>query len=368
MRKIRYYILMLAIVMLPVSVHASGNEITEVASEIALEECLRDGSICKLTDDIAIRYTMGSHGDTVLDLNGHTISPTADMKINGGFIVVESGSKLTINDTTGKGLITTGASNENVWAAVQLLKEEDTGENAELIINGGTIEGYKYGIVGNDKRHNTKIIINDGIVKGLNQDDSTGIYQPQIGEIVVNGGVIKGGTGIEIRSGSLTVNDGTIEGIAPTFTKTINENDITTAGVGVTIAQYVTKNPIQVSIHGGDISGQYAFYEWNPHNNNQADLDKIKISITDGDFKSTLDGGVSVYSQNFTKFISGGKFNTSVTEYLSEGATLTANVTLDNVNISKEETKNNNTWIFIIIGGIAIIGASGVVLYKRKSM
>lgn len=359
---------MLAIVILPMSVYASGNEITEVASELALEECLRDGSICKLTDDIAIRYTMGSYGKTILDLNGHTISPSANIKVNGGFIVVESGSTLTINDTTGNGLITTGASNENVWAAVQLLEEESTGENAELIINGGTIEGYKYGIVGNDKRNNTKITINDGIVKGLNQDDSVGIYQPQIGEIVVNGGVIKGGTGIEIRSGSLTVNDGTIQGVAPTFTKTANQNGPTTAGVGITIAQYVTKNPIQVSIHGGDISGEYALYEWNPHNNSQSDLDKITLDITNGNFKSTLDGGFAIYSQNFTKFISGGKFNTSVTEYLSEGATLTANITLDNVNIIQKEAKNNNTWIFLIIGGVVIIGITGIVLYKRKSM
>ncbi len=366
MKKIGYYILLLSILILPISIYASGNGITEVASEVALENCLRDGAVCKLTDDIAIRYTMGSSGETIIDLNGHTISPSADMKVNGGFIVVQSGSKLTINDTTGKGLITTGANNENVWAAVQLLKEESTGKNAELVVNGGTIEGYYYGIVGNGKRHNTKVTINGGVIKGLNQDDSVGIYQPQIGELIINDGIIKGGTGIEIRSGSLTINGGTIEGIAP-FTKTANQNGSTTNGVGVAVAQHITKNPIQVSIHGGDISGQYAFYEWNPHNNSQADLEKITISITGGNFKSTLDDGVAVYSQDFTKFISGGKFNTSVTEYLVDNADLAAKITLDNVNIKEEETKNNN-WIFIIIGGIAIIGISGFVLYKRKSV
>ncbi len=366
MKKTGYYILLLLVLILPISVYASGNEINEVASELALENCLRDKAICKLTDDIAIRYTMGSHGDTILDLNGHTISPTADMKINGGFIVVESGSKLTINDTSGNGLITTGANNQNVWAAIQLLKEESTGENAELTINGGTIEGYKYGIVGNDKRHNTKIIVNDGIIKGLNQNDSAGIYQPQIGEITVNGGTIKGGTGIEIRSGSLTVNNGTIEGIA-SFAKNANENDMTTAGVGITVAQYVTKNPIKVSINGGDISGQYAFYEWNPHNNSQTDLDKIAIHITDGNFKTTLSGGVSIYSEDFKKFISGGNFNTPVTEYLVENTDSVAKITLDNLTITKE-TSNSNTWIWILIGGIAVVGASGVVLYKRKNV
>ncbi len=366
MKKTGYYILLLLVLILPISVYASGNEITEVASEVALEKCLRDGSICKLTDDIAIRYTMGSRGKTILDLNGHTISPSVNMKVNGGFIVVESGSTLTINDTSGKGLITTGANNQNVWAAIQLLKEESTGENAELIVNGGTIEGYYYGIVGNGKRHNTKITINDGIIKGLNQDDSVGIYQPQIGELTINGGTIKGGSGIEIRSGSLTVNNGTIEGIAP-FTKTANQNGSTTNGAGIAVAQHVTKNPIKVSINGGDISGQYAFYEWNPHNNSKTDLDKITISITGGDFKTTLSGGVAVYSEDFKKFISGGNFNTPVTEYLVENTDSVAKITLDNLTITKE-TSNSNTWIWILIGGIAVVGASGVVLYKRKNV
>ena len=365
MKKIKYC-LFLTLLLFPISICASGNEITQVASEIELEECLKNKAICKLTDDIAIRYTMGSLGDTILDLNGHTISPTDDMIVNGGFIVVESGSKLTINDSTGNGLITTGASNENVWAAIQLLKEETSEENAELIINGGTIEGYKYGIVGNDKRHHTKITINDGIIKGLNQTDSVGIYQPQLGDITLNGGVIKGSTGIEIRAGNLTVNDGIIEGTASSFTKTANENDATTTGVGIAIAQYVTKNPIQVSIHGGDISGKYALYEWNPHNNSQTDLDKITLQITGGNFKSTLDDGFAIYSQNFTKFITGGKFNTSVTEYLADEATLTTSVILDNVNISQKE--NNNTWIFIIIVGIIIVGITGILLYKRKNV
>lgn len=366
MKRINYYILLLITIIIPISVGASGNEITNVASEVELEYCLRDGAICKLTDDIAIRYTMGSRGKTILDLNGHTISPSANMKVNGGFIVVESGSTLTINDTTGKGLITTGANNQNVWAAIQLLKEESNGENAELIINGGTIEGYYYGIVGNGKRHNTKITINDGIIKGLNQNDSAGIYQPQIGELIINGGTIKGGSGIEIRSGSLTVNNGTIEGIAP-FAKTANQNGTTTNGAGIAVAQHITKNPIKVSINGGNISGQYAFYEWNPHNNSRTDLDKITIHITGGDFKTTLSGGVAVYSEDFTKFISGGKFNTPVTEYLLDNTNSVANITLDNLTITKEAAKNN-IWIWILIGGIAIIGTSGIVLYKRKNV
>ena len=362
MNKLKYFLLIILI--LPLKIWASGNDITEVASQYALETCLKKGAVCKLTDDIVMNYTMGVQGETILDLNGHTIAPSAELKVSGGLIVVEKRSRLTINDSTGKGLITTGASNQNVWAAIQLLKETTT-ENGttELIVNGGTIEGYYYGIVGNGNKNNTKITINQGNIKGINTTDSVGIYQPQIGDIIINGGTIKGGTGIEIRSGNLTVHNGTIEGIAPNFTKTTNSNGSTTNGVGITIAQHTTKNPINVVIQDGKISGQYAFYEWNPHNNSQVDLDKIHINIRGGDFKSNANDKNAIYSQNFKKFITGGKFNTPVTEYLDDNAQVTSKI------IENEETnhKNNKIWIFLTISGILIIGSLSIILTRCAS-
>ncbi len=366
MKKTVYFILFLTSLILPLSISASGNGITQVASEIELENCLHNEAICKLTNNIAIQYSMGITKDTVLDLNGHTISPTAEMKVNGGFIVVEKGSQLTVNDSTGKGIITTGKDNKNVWAAIQLLKEQSSGNDvAELIVNGGIIEGYYYGIVGNEKKNNTKVTINGGAIKGLNPTDSVGIYQPQIGEIIINGGIIKGGSGIEIRSGNLIVNDGTIEGIAPTFTKSENQNSYTTNGVGIAIAQHTTKKPINISIRGGNISGQYALYEWNPHNNSQDDLNKIKIEITNGDFKSTSNGGLAIYSQNFKKFITGGKFNSAVTEYLADDAKVASKTMQE---IDTEEDSNSKAWIIFTIGGTIAVGISGVILWKRKFM
>ncbi len=295
-------------------VSASDNGVFKVADESSFEECIQNASICQLSNSLDIKNKKEILHDTTIDLNGYSISADSSLQLKSGFFVVKRGAKLTIEDSKGTGKISTGP-NGNVWAAIQLIDENSGTELAELVVNGGTIEGYYYGIVGNGKFHNTKVTINDGTIKGLNQEDSVGIYQPQNGEMIINGGTISGGTGIEIRSGNLTVNNGNIFAVASKFIKMVNANGTTTNGVGISIAQHTTKNPIKVAIHNGNIQGQYAFYEWNPHNNSQTDLDKIDMHIYGGNFTGLAQGVHAVYSQDFTKFISGGKFNTDVKEY-----------------------------------------------------
>lgn len=361
-----FWILLVAC--LPTIVKASDNGMVEVSSEYELETCLRDAAVCKLVSDVSIRYSMGVKGNTILNLNGHSITPADSLKINGGFIVVERGGKLTIKDSTGGGKISTGdASDSSVWGGVQLGKDDQGTDLMELVVDGGTIEGYYYGVVGNGAVHNTKITINGGSIKGLNVADSVGLYHPQKGDLVINGGEISGGTGIEVRSGNVTINNGNILGIAPTFTKTANGSGSTTNGVGLAIAQHTSKNPISVTVNGGNLSGKYAFYEWNPHNNNRTDLDKIKINIKGGDFKSTLEDGYAVYSQDFTKFISGGKFNTSVSEYLTDDASLAAKEVKEEDKVKNNTKKKSRFGIVIGIPAAIVAGVLGLYIYKKKA-
>lgn len=370
MKSFKYYLIMGLACLLPIGVQASANDVTEVASELALENCLRDESFCKLTADVAIRYSMGVHGDTILDLNGHTISPADSLQLKGGFIVVERGAKLTVEDNKGTGKISSGdETDSDVWAGIQVGKDVAGNEVAELVVNGGTIEGYYYGVVGNGNTHNSKITINNGVIRGMNKSDSVGLYHPQIGELIINGGTIKGGTGVEVRSGTVTVNNGTIVGEAPSFSKVVNGGGSTTNGVGFTVAQHTTKNVVKVTINGGDISGQYAFYEWNPHDNSESDLDKVSIRINGGNFRSTMEDGFAVYSQDFTNFIAGGKFNTSVSEYLTEDAKLASKVIDEMEDVSEEAPKKKSkAWIVILALALAAGGASVVIVYKKKVM
>lgn len=343
-------------------VNASSDDFTLVADEASFDECIQNEGACRLSNDLEVSARKEIMGSVIIDLNGHVIEPDENLHASTGLIIVNRGAKLIVNDSVGTGKITTGTSG-NVWGGIQLNKNNTSNELAELIVNAGSIEGYYYGVVGNGTLHNTKITINNGTIKGLNTEDSVGIYHPQEGELIVNGGDISGGTGIEIRSGSLTVNNGSITGVASTFLKAVNGNGSTTNGVGITVAQHTTKKPINVSIHNGNIKGQYAFYEWNPHRNNPTALNQISINIYGGNFEGTADGASTIYSEDFTGFVSGGSFNKNVDRYLKEGATVFK------PEEPQKESKSSSKWpLIIIIIAIPITGIIGLILWKKGKL
>ncbi len=366
MKNLKLLIILSIFCLFPIIVNASDNGIFEAASESELKKCLETEAFCKLKSDINVKNELTIDKEVLIDLNGKTLKPADTLELHRGFILINRGGKLIVKDSLGTGKISTGSKeNSKVWAAIQLAHDNNTDKLAELVVNGVTIEGYYYGIVGNGNYDNTKITINGGTIIGLNEEDSVGIYHPQEGELDILGGTIKGGTGIEIRSGNLNVSNGTIEGVSPRFIKVVNANGSTTNGVGIAVAQHTTKKDIKVNISGGNISGQYAFYEWNPHGNNKADIDKVVIKITGGEFTGTAEGVPTVYSEDFTKFISGGKFNKSVSKYLTDDAQVTSKEIEEIKTDENEKTnKTSRTWI-IIIAFIVIGGLVGYILIKK---
>lgn len=340
-------------------VKASGSEeFFKVASEQDLSECISNQSMCELTADINLSMRKEISKPVIIDLNGHTLSPQKDLEVHAGLIRVGHGAKLTIIDTKGTGKISTG-DNKEVWAAIDLADKTESDKVAELVVNSGTIEGFYYGITGNGDAHNTKITINGGTIRALNADDSVGIYHPEKGTLEINNGTIVGGSGIEIRSGNLTVNGGNITGNAKEFLKMSNSNGTTTQGVGIAVAQHVTKNDLNVKINNGNISGIYGLYEWNPQNSDA--IDKVKMQIVNGDFKATSADGAAVYSADFTNFISGGKFNTDVKKYLTENA----ETTMKTVNITDAKTEEKQSPIIYILACLLVLaGAAGFGYYE----
>lgn len=361
-----FIIFLICILSSCVVVQASDDGFIQINSEAELEACLTKETGCRLANDLTLTSSKGVTGNVFLDLNGHSLTASSNLKLHSGLIYVNRGSKLTVEDKTGAGKITTGKNSE-AWGGIQLIKQGDNASDAlaELIVNGGTIEGYYYGIVGNGNQNNTKLTINAGTIRGLNDDDSVGIYQPQKGDTIINNGNISGGTGIEIRAGNLTINNGTIKATSPKFTRVANTNGTTTNGVGLTIAQHTTKQAINVTVNNGNISGQYALYEWNPNKNSKNDLNKINIQVKGGVFNSTIEDGYAVYSEDFKKFISGGKFNTEVNEYLTDDAKLSNKVTYDNkVKLNINKSSNNLTFIFIL--AFLVLSILGLIIYYKK--
>lgn len=327
MKKINLF----AIALISMFAFSLGVKAEEVSTAEELKNCLaKDGSTCVLAKDIAVEPELigkTSKGVEVygaitlkdvkvtLDLNGKVLSVVKNdkMQIQKGVIGLDEKADLTINDTTGKGMITPGES--TTWAAVTVYK------GSKLTVNGGTLHGYSYAISGNGSKGygNTTITINGGTLKGEGDKTGTlGIYHPQTGTLTINDGTITADLGIEIRSGELNVNGGTITGIyKPTEVKP-NGNGPTTNGAGIAVAQHTTKNAITVNIKAGTIKGFTAFYESNPQKNSKDDIAKIKLNITGGTFTAINDGTNAVYSEDFIGFITGGTFNSDVTKYIAD--------------------------------------------------
>lgn len=302
---------------------SSVKNIQVVDAEIAdLTLVAKNGGTYILNSDITLVSPLVVEGKMTLYLNGHSIKPNADgltqvLNTKDALILVRRGAELIINDTAGGSIDCSGVA--SVPGAVKLTDSNDQGsETAKLTVNGGLIKGYNNAICGNGLRHGTEINITGGIIT-VADEGGAAIYHPQDGKLTVSGGEISGVTGIEIRSGELTVNNGTIKSTGAQFTEAPNGNGTTITGVAVAVSQHTTQKDLKVTIAGGTLEGPYALYEKDlqgePVNN-------ISLSVTAGTFK----GGV--FSEDCKAFITGGTFSDpTMLTYLAENANV--NVMLD---------------------------------------
>ncbi len=124
-------------------------------------------------------------------------------------------------------------------------------------------------------------------------------------------------TGIEMRAGTLNVYEGAeITGGKGEPDSHANDNGTTTNNAAIAVAQHNTGEAININIKGGTFTGGAAFYESNPQGNE--DISKVTIQIEGGTFTATGLNADSVYSENKTGFISGGKFSSDVKEYITD--------------------------------------------------
>lgn len=264
----------------------------------------------KLLNDVVIAapVIVPAGANITLNLNGHSIAPTQDLNYSGGMITVVHGASLTIN---GEGTI--GGYAPNLMAPLQLTSKDhkDDTKPANLTINSGHYVGNNYCICGNGNpgRGNSHIVINGGIFDAFNHTGSI-IYNPQENSsVVINGGKLIGAaTGIEMRSGDLTVNGGYIESLNAPASVHANGNGSTAVGSAVAICQHTTKNPINAVINGGVMRGYHAFYQANPQKNDAAAIEKVQITINNGSFVAN-NSTMPIYSENKTGFIKGGSFS-----------------------------------------------------------
>ena len=278
-----------------------GGESYETLAQAIAEAT--DGQTIQLLQDIDVDAQIEIAGvDITIDLNGRKIKYTGTSTLPSGVILVHNGASLTINDSSDPdaGSIVSG---DKAYAAVALTKlGDDASTPATLVVNGGALTGYYYGITGNGSRNNTVITINGGTITGT---VGIAIYHPQVGTLTVNNGTLTGvDAAIEMRAGTLVINDGTFTATATEFSCNPNGSGSTTTGAAIAIAQHTTKKEISVTINGGTFNGVKALNESNPQVNDPAP--QVTMAVTAG----TFTGEVTTVDVN--NFISGGTFDHEV--------------------------------------------------------
>lgn len=285
---------------------------TKYESLAAAVEKANNGAIIKLLKD-AEEYIAIPAGKTItIDLNGKTLNyldVNGDLTIKNGTVKLPatSGATIWVNKTA-KLTVESDAKIVAPSDGFAIAYYEDC-TAAEVILRGTLTGGNGVTMNGN---------IGAGTSNKLTVDGATievtghGIYQAGCADtnFTINNSVITGGcTGIEVRAGKLTVTNSTITGNGKIAVNS-NKSGTTTDGAGIAIAQHTTKQPIDVTIAGGTVTGEYAIYESNPQKNSPADIAKVKVAVTGGTFNG------KIYSEDVASFITGGTFNTNPKDYV----------------------------------------------------
>ncbi len=315
---------------------AEINGVTYPSVADALEAAT-DGDTITLLCDWAENVTIDAQNVT-LDLGGYTLAASS-----GYTLTVSGGSDVTVtNGTVGDG---TGTYAVQIWASgddddpttfvlddsatvtagtYALCIYGDTGSSShegagfDVTINGSVIATNEAsaGIWIQGNMQNTEADVCNLTINGTVEagSDGVGIACNGVGNVTVNEDAeISGGTGIEMRAGTLEVNGGTITGTGAEYDEWASSNGNTTCGAGIAISEHVTDMGVTVTINDGNISGCYAVKGTDVQG---TELDDVTVSITGGTFASTNteDYAALDFADGMTVVISGGMYNTEITE------------------------------------------------------
>lgn len=198
-------------------------------------------------------------------------------------------------------------------------KDADTENMTALHAEDSIIESVataSAGVMTNGSTYNTVIELVNTDVSG-----TLAIYQPGKNSILtIDGGTMRGNTGIEIRNGTLTVKGGA-EIVATgeyKVSETPSSGGSTVSGAALAVTKYENDGTLTVNIEGGTFRAEsengVAFCERNPEaaDGTHSPGNVPSVSITGGIFE----GGVSAV--NVQKFIEGGTFSEALpAEYLA---------------------------------------------------
>lgn len=325
-------LLMAFVMAVPMSVSAAEN----VTDFEGLKSAVNSGGEIDLSNNIKVTETLNIENDTVINLNGFTLSSDegvawlantkAVVTIKNGKIeasdcgVKASTGTLNLNSVSitavGRAVAVYDSSTVNVDeetkltttgndATVVVWGDKETNQSPILNVYGeinNTCDEGNFAIAGNGTdMSGTTININEGAK--VVSENAPAIYHPQPGDITIDG-MVEGITGIEIRAGNLTVkSNAVITATAENYDTQANGSGSTTEGAAISVVQHTTRLPINVSVYGGEITGEVALAA---NNLQTGDVKDVTVEVYAGAFEGQVEnintgGSMVIYGGAFTE-------------------------------------------------------------------
>lgn len=298
------------------------------AEEIENEEVIKPileiagGSVLKLTEPIKV----ASNSSSISVGMGGKIIPSEKWNVEyDALVVVKRNAKLYAFGYD-NGMIDTGNTGQ-VKSAIMVTEpgDEKTTGTASLDINGLIVNGYHYGIRGNENCDDTYIRIYEGKISATCENFGSAIYHPQYGELNLTFGEYTGyNSAVELHAGKLYICAGTFTSTCSNETS-VKQKDGSSyiEGAAIAFLPRVMTAEDRIELQTQDIDdkigifgGTSAIYETYIHD---GDISAENFSLWFG-------GGIShgkVYCENARGFINGGRFDEEPdAKYIAQGLTI----------------------------------------------
>lgn len=343
--------LLMVAVMLPVMAMAEGANVAKIGdTEYAtLEEAFTavtttDATTITLLNDADVKnkIIISDKKNITLDLGGHNVTfstsktffyvNNATFTVNGGGSIKEANAYFAPIMMTGGPAESANYTIVNVkngvilegWAGMFI--DQNKGNNYGMVFNAenATLMGkndtngdagvglYVNGEI-KDNANNVEISLTNATVSGTGD----GMYLAGAADTTINGGSVTSScTGIEIRAGSLTLNNCNVTGGNGSVTTNANGNGSTSENVALAVIQHTTKLPIHVEINGGTFKGTAALLESNPQKNPEVATKQVGIIVNGGNFEGMVCKAEPKDGSSLG--VMDGSFNSDVTEYAGD--------------------------------------------------
>lgn len=347
--------LLMVAVMLPVMAMAEGANVAKIGDReyATLEEAFTavtttDATTITLLNDAVVnnKIIISDGKNITLDLGGHNVTIStlgkffyvnnATFTVNGSGSIKEAAAYLAPIIMTGGPAGSENYSVVNVnngvtlegWAGMFIDKNKGNNygmvfnaENATLMGKNDTNGDAGVGLYVNGTINaNVKIALTNVALSGTRD----GMYLAGAADTTINGGSVTSNcTGIEIRAGSLTLNNCNVTGGNGSVTTNANGNGSTSDNVALAVIQHTTKLPIHVEINGGTFKGTAALLESNPQKNPEEATKQVGIIVNGGNFEGMVCKAEPKDGSSLG--VMDGSFNSDVTDYVHASPTVKDN-------------------------------------------